>query len=52
MTKIVKQKKTPSKKEDVFTKEDFLKALDKVITAPIPKSHKPKKQPVKAKSEK
>jgi hypothetical protein len=47
-----KRKKTPSKKESVFTKEDFLKVLDKVISTPVEQVETPKKQPEKVKSEK
>ncbi len=51
-----KTKKTPSQKKgvskkDVFTRDDFLAALDKVIAAPTPieQVQTPKKQPVKVK---
>ena len=47
-----KTKKTPPKEEGVFTREDFLKALDKVIAAPIPQEQMQKKQPGKVKSKK
>lgn len=43
-----KTKKTTPKNEVVFTKEDFLAALDKVILASIPQEQTPKKQPEKA----
>lgn len=48
-TKQPKTKKTTPKNEVVFTKEDFLAALDKVIAAPvpIPQEQNPKKQPEK-----
>lgn len=38
-----KQKKTPPKKEDVFTKDDFLNALKKV-SRPVLKKVRPSKE--------
>jgi hypothetical protein len=46
---ITKTKKTPPKKEDVFTKNDFLNALRKVSIKKVPV--KPSKHKVKQPSQ-